>query len=103
MPMIFAASVGVALVDYLPRMGEPVGRQFRLMPEFTPRRCAAFIPARVRSTISDRSSSANTPVICHMARPVGVSVPIASVSDRKSDALAPEFVRHGDKAAQPAA
>jgi len=45
------------------------------------RRCAAFTPARVRSEIRDRSSSASTPIICHMARPVGVAVSIASVSE----------------------
>ena len=50
-------------------------------PNFTPRRCAAFTPARVRSEISDLSSSARTPIICHMARPVGVAVSIASVSE----------------------
>jgi hypothetical protein len=33
-----------------------------LLPNFTPRLCAAFTPARVRSTINERSSSANTPI-----------------------------------------
>ena len=55
---------------------------FRLRPNFTPRRFASFTPARVRSAIRLRSSSARTPIICHMARPVGVSVSMASVSDR---------------------
>jgi hypothetical protein len=39
------------------------------------------MPARVRSIIRLRSSSANTPINGHMARPVGVSVSIASVND----------------------
>ena len=38
--------------------------------------------ARVRSLIRLRSSSASTPIICHIARPVGVVVLIASVNDR---------------------
>ena len=45
---------------------------------------AAFTPAGVRSLIRLLSSSARTPIICHMARPVGVSVSMASVSVRRS-------------------
>jgi hypothetical protein len=37
--------------------------------------------ACVRSTMRLRSNSANTPTVCHMARPVGVVVSIASVSE----------------------
>ena len=55
---------------------------FGLRPNFTPRCFAAFTPARVRSLIRLRSSSASTPIICHMARPVGVSVSMCSVSER---------------------
>jgi len=40
-----------------------------LQPNLTPRRFGAFTPARVRSLIRLRSSSASTPIICHMARP----------------------------------
>jgi len=40
-----------------------------LRPNFTPRAFAAFTPARVRSVIRLRSSSAKTPIICNMARP----------------------------------
>jgi len=50
-------------------------------PNFTPPRCAAFTPARVRSEVKLLSNSANTPIICHMARPVGVVVSIGSVSE----------------------
>jgi len=56
----------------------------RLRPIRTPRAIAAARPAFVRSCINDRSSSASIPTICHMARPVGVSVSIASVSDWKA-------------------
>src|ERR1019366_3814550 len=76
---------------------------FGLRPNFTPRRSAALTPARVRSVISERSSSASTPIICHMARPVGVSVSIASVSDPELDALLFEAVQHMDEVAQAAA
>jgi hypothetical protein len=55
------------------------GLQFSLRPNFTPRAFAAFTPARV---IRHRSTSARTPIICHMARPVGVSVSMASVNER---------------------
>jgi hypothetical protein len=40
--------------------------RFGLRPNFTPRRCAAFTPARVRSLIRLRSNSARTPIICHI-------------------------------------
>jgi hypothetical protein len=48
------------------------GVSFFFLPNFTPRRRAYVIPACVRSTIKLRSSSASTPIICQMARPVGV-------------------------------
>jgi len=46
------------------------------------RRRASCRPARVRSAIRLRSSSASAPIICHVARPVGVVASISSVSDR---------------------
>lgn len=49
-----------------------------------PRRGAAFRLARPRSTIKLRSRSASTPIVCHMARRVGVVVAIASVIDWKA-------------------
>jgi hypothetical protein len=54
---------------------------FGFLPSFTPRRFAASLPALVRSCIRERSSSASTPTICHMARPVGVWVSMDSVRD----------------------
>ncbi len=60
----------------------------RLRPIFTPRATAAALPAFVRSCINGRSSSASIPAICHMARPVGVSVSIASVNDWKATPFA---------------
>ena len=57
------------------------GVSFFFRPDCTPRRRASLIPACVRSTIKLRSSSASTPIICHMARSVGVAVSIASVSE----------------------
>jgi hypothetical protein len=60
---------------------------------FTPRRCAAFTQARVRSEIKDLSSSAKTPIICHIARPVGVAVSIAWVS-REFHAKDAEIAQH---------
>jgi len=66
------------------------GVSFGLRPNFTPRRHAAFTPARVRSLIRLRSSSARRPIICHMARPVGVAVSMASVSERN---LTPRCLR----------
>ncbi len=51
-----------------------------------------FTAARVRSLIRLRSKSASTPIICHMARPVGLPVSIASVSERN---FAPVFQVHG--------
>ena len=41
---------------------------------------AAFTPARVLSAINERSNSANTPIIIHMARPVAVVVSMDSVT-----------------------
>jgi hypothetical protein len=79
------------------------GVNFGLQPNFTPRSYAAFTPARVRSLIRLRSSSASTPIICHMARPVGVSVSICSVRERNFDAPLPEVVEQVDQIAQAAA
>jgi hypothetical protein len=55
------------------------GDSFGLSPNFNPRRLAAFTPALVRSVISPRSSSASNATMCSMARPVGVTVSMASV------------------------
>jgi hypothetical protein len=71
------------------------GVNFGLRPNFTPRRCAAFTPARVRSLMRLRSSSASTPIICYMARPVGVSVSICSVRERN---LTPRSLRSSSMA-----
>ena len=73
---------------------------FGFLPNFTPRRCAAFTPARVRSVISERSSSASTPIICHMARPVAVSVSIASVSERNCTPPLLQVIEHVDEIPQ---
>ena len=49
----------------------------------------------VRSCIKDRSSSARTPTICHMARPVCVSVSIASGRDLNLIPLPYQIVEQG--------
>lgn len=63
-----------ALADQLAGVVDLLGRQFSLASEFYSRGCLAFTPARVRSLIRLRSSSARTPIIRRMARPVGVAV-----------------------------
>ena len=68
-----------------------------LRPSFTPCRFAASLPALVRSCIKDRSSSARTPTICHMAQPVCVSVSIASGRDLNLIPLPYQIVEQGTR------
>ena len=72
----------------------------RLRPILTPRATAAALPAFIRSCKSDRSSSARMPTICHMARPVGVSVSIASATRLESHALSLQIIQQGYKVTQ---
>ena len=71
------------------------GVRLGLLPNFTPRRCAAFTPARVRSEMRLLSSSTNTPIICHMARPVGGR----NQRDRSAGVKRRELVRRLERAA----
>ena len=73
------------LSDQLPGMGNLLRRQLGLTAHFHPTgdrrraaRCGAFLNQGAFS------SSASIPTICYMARPVGVVVSMASVSDRKA-------------------
>jgi len=56
-------------------------RELHLPAKLHTSRWAAFTPARVRSEISDRSSSAERRSFATSRRPVGVAVSIASVSE----------------------
>ncbi len=71
----------LAFVDQLRAWLICSGVKLSFLPNFTPRRCAAFTPAGVRSETRLLSTSASTPIICHMAQPVGALVSIASVSE----------------------